>query len=52
MAQEETQMVPRDVVRDSVTNAGSEDVKDLTGLKRYVVALALFRCFSRPFVLC
>ena len=44
-------MVPGDVVQDSTTNAGSEDAKELRGLKRYVVAFALFRCFGHPFAL-
>ena len=51
MAQEGFQMVPRGVERGSATDAGSERAKDLPGLQRYIVALALFRCFGRPFAL-
>lgn len=51
MGQEEIQMVPGGVERDSTTDARSENAKDLTWLRRYIVTLALFRCFGRPFAL-
>ena len=44
-------MVPGDVVRDSETDARSENAKASSELGRYIVALALFRCFGRPFAL-
>ena len=44
-------MVLGGVGRDSTTDARSEDAKEPMGLGRYIVALALFRCFGRPFAL-
>ena len=51
MAWEGIQMVPEDVGRDSTTYTRSDIAKQPMGPRRYVVALALFRCFGRPFAL-